>query len=157
MYKKAFTLLEILLTIFLGVVLIVVLVALINPLQRLADINNAQRQADVLTIYNSINQYMENNSGNLPLGIPVTTVNTSDPNANAVSVSICQAGCTESTTQIDISTELNPYLRFNTLPIDPLQVGTTLTGYKVYADSQSGRVVVTAPLAENNIIINTIE
>lgn len=145
MYKKAFTLLEILLTITLIGFLIVIILSLVNPNQQIADVNNAQRQADVMNIYTAINQYREGNSGQLPNGITTSAID------------ICQAGCSESSTQIDISTELNPYLRFNTLPIDPLQTGTILTGYKVYADSQSGRVVVTAPLAENNITINTIE
>ena len=145
MYKKAFTLLEILLSLTLIGVLIAITISLINPAQQVADVNNVQRQADVMNIYTAINQYREVNLGNLPAGITSTAID------------ICQAGCTESSTQIDISTELNPYLRFNALPIDPLQTGTTLTGYKVYADSQSGRVVVTAPLAENGITINTIE
>ena len=145
MYKKAFTLLETMLSIVLIGVLITITVSLINPSQQVADVNNAQRQADIMNIYTAINQYREANSGNLPAGITSTAID------------ICQAGCAENSTRIDISTELNPYLRFNTLPIDPLQEGTTLTGYKVYADSQSGRVVVTAPLAENSITINTIE
>jgi prepilin-type N-terminal cleavage/methylation domain-containing protein len=156
MYKKAFTLLEILLTIVLIVVLMSIVMVAINPSRQIRDIRNSKRRADVMNIYTAINQYREANSGNLPLGIPSVNPSTSgDPNANAVS--ICQARCTESSTQIDISTELNPYLRFNTLPIDPLQTGTTLTGYKVYADSRNGRVVVTAPSAENSITINTIE
>jgi len=145
MYKKAFTLLEILLTIVLIVVLMSIVMVAINPSRQIRDIRNSKRRADVMNIYTAINQYREANSGNLPAGITSTAID------------ICQAGCAENSTRIDISTDLNPYLRFNTLPIDPLQEGTTLTGYKVYADSQSGRVVVTAPLAENSITINTIE
>lgn len=143
--KKAFTLLEILLSLTLIAILIAIILLLINPAQQVGDVNNVQRQADVLNIYTAINQYRELNSGNLPAGIATTAIN------------ICQSGCTESVTQIDISTELNPYLRFNTLPIDPLQSGSILTGYTVYVDSQSGRVIVSAPLAENGITINTIE
>lgn len=145
MYKKAFTLLEILLTLTLIGILIVIIISLVNPSQQVADVNNAQRQADVMNIYTAINQYREANSGNLPAGVTSSSIN------------ICQAGCAESSSQIDISTELNPYLRFNSLPIDPLQTGAILTGYTVYADSNSGRVIVSAPLAENNITINTIE
>lgn len=143
--KKGFTLLEILLTLTLISILIVIILVVSNPAQQVGDVNNVQRQADVLNIYTAINQYRESNAGNLPVGISTTAIN------------ICQAGCTESSTQIDISPELNTYLRFNTLPIDPLQAGTILTGYTVYVDSQSGRVIVAAPLAENGITINTIE
>jgi len=145
MNKKGFTLLEILLSLTLITFVVLITISLINPGQQVADVNNVQRQADILNIYTAINQYREANNGILPAGINTTAIN------------ICQAGCTESSSQIDISLELNPYLRLNTLPIDPLQTGSILTGYTVYVDSQSGRVVVSAPLAENNIIINTIE
>jgi prepilin-type N-terminal cleavage/methylation domain-containing protein len=145
MNKKGFTLLEILLSLTLITFVVLITISLINPGQQVADVNNVQRQADILNIYTAINQYREANNGILPAGINTTAIN------------ICQVGCTENSSQIDISLELNPYLRLNTLPIDPLQTGSILTGYTVYVDSQSGRVVVSAPLAENNIIINTIE
>jgi len=144
MYRKAFTLLEVLLVMILISILLVILIRLINPEQRIGDINNAQRQADVLTIYTAINQYRDANLGKLPAGITSTAID------------ICQSGCAPSSTQIDISTELNQYLRSNTLPIDPLQTGTTLTGYTVYVTPE-GRVIVAAPLAQNGVIINTLE
>lgn len=145
MYRKAFTLLEVLLVIALISVLLSILIRLINPEQQIGDINNAQRQADVLTIYAAINQYREANSGNLPLGIDGTEK------------SICKPNCTPDNDKIDISEAINPYIAFGTIPVDPRQAETLdTTGYKVRVNTE-GRVVVTAPLAQNNSTINTLE
>jgi prepilin-type N-terminal cleavage/methylation domain-containing protein len=144
MNKKAFTLLEILLVMTLVSILMVILFRLINPGQQIADINNAQRQADVMTIYTAINQYRDINSGNLPTGV-----------TNDIK-SICQPGCTLDNSKIDISSDLEAYIPFGNIPIDPQQQGEDITGYAVYVNNQ-GRVIVSAPLAENGVIINTIE
>ncbi len=144
MNRRGFTLLEILLAITLMGILLVTVVRLVNPQKRFGDVNNLQRKSDVLSIYTAINQYREDNRGNLPAGITTTVM------------SICQPGCTPSTTQIDITTEISKYIRLGKPPIDPVQTGTVLTGYTVYATEQ-GRVIVSAPLAENGVTINTIE
>ena len=146
MYKNGFTFLEIMLIIGLLAILFFIIIFSINPNVQIAKIRNSKRQADVLSIYTAINQYRDANSGQLPIGI------TNQAKA------ICQEGCIESeglNPQIDISTELNPYLRFNRIPIDPLQTGIILTSYMVYVNDQ-GRVVVSAPLAENGVIIDTV-
>jgi prepilin-type N-terminal cleavage/methylation domain-containing protein len=145
MNKKGFTLLEILLVITLVSILLVVLFRLINPGQQIADINNAQRQADVMTIYTAINQYRDINSGRLPEGI-----------TNEIK-SICQPGCTLDNSKIDINSDLEAYIPFGKIPIDPKQEGEDITGYSVSVEDVSGRVVVSAPLAENGVLINTIE
>lgn len=145
MYRKAFTLLEILLVMTLISILLVILIRLINPEQQIGDINNAQRQADVLTIYTAINQYREANSGNLPTGI-----------TNEVK-SICKPGCSVSSNKIDISEAVESYIAFGTIPVDPQQSETLdTTGYTIYVNIQ-GRVVVSAPLAQNGATINTLE
>ena len=146
MYKKAFTLLEIMLTITVIGILITVIFVSINPQKQLADTRNSKRKADVLSIYTAISEYRNNNDGKLPDGIISANTN----------YNICQIGCSETATQIDISTELSPYLRFNSVPIDPLQSGGVLTGYILSVSSQ-GRVNISAPLAENGVLINTLE
>jgi prepilin-type N-terminal cleavage/methylation domain-containing protein len=143
MSKKAFTLLEIILAITIISVLLVILIRLINPNQQIADINNAQREADVLTIYTAINQYRNINSGNLPSGI-----------TNDIK-SICQPGCTPDNSKIDISSDLESYIPFGNMPIDPQQQNSDTTGYSVYVNNQ-GNVIVSAPLAENGVTINTL-
>jgi prepilin-type N-terminal cleavage/methylation domain-containing protein len=145
MYRKAFTLLEILLVMVLISILLVILIRLINPDQQIGDINNAQRQADVLSIYTAINQYKDANSGNLPAGITDELK------------SICKPGCSVSSNKIDISEAIEPYIAFGNIPVDPQQSETLdVTGYTIYVTSQ-GRVVVSAPLAQNGSTINTLE
>ncbi|MEX0598082.1 MAG: type II secretion system protein [Candidatus Paceibacterota bacterium] len=144
MNKKAFTLLEVLLVMTLISILLVILTRLINPAKQIAFINNSQRQADVFTIYTAINQYRDNNSGKSPVGISTTSIN------------ICQPGCLETSSQIDISTELQPYISFGIIPIDPQNKNTAITGYSVYINNQ-GRIVVSALLAEDGESINTLE
>ena len=144
MNRRGFTLLEILLAITLMGILLVTVVRLVNPQKRFGDVNNLQRKSDVLSIYTAINQYREDNRGYLPVGITTTAIN------------ICQPGCDSSGTQIDITTALSKYIRLGKPPVDPSQTGTILTGYTVYSNAQ-GKIVVSAPLAENGVTINTIE
>jgi prepilin-type N-terminal cleavage/methylation domain-containing protein len=144
MNKKGFTILEILLVIALIGILLVAFIRLLNPQKRFGDVNNVQRKSDIMSIYTAINQYREDNNGNLPTGITSTAIN------------ICQSGCVESSTQIDITTEIFNYIPLGKIPLDPLQTGSILTGYTVFVNAQ-GRIVVAAPLAENGITINTIE
>jgi prepilin-type N-terminal cleavage/methylation domain-containing protein len=144
MNTRGFTLLEILLVIALLGILFAIVLRLVNPQRRFGDVNNIQRKSDVLSIYGAINQYREDNRGNLPAGITISDIN------------ICQSGCIEDSTQIDITTEIAKYIRLGKPPVDPSQTGSILTGYKVLVNSQ-GKVVVSAPLAENGFTINTIE
>lgn len=145
MYKKAFTLVEILLVMVLISILLLILIRLINPDQQIGDINNAQRQADVLSIYTAVNQYRNNNSGTLPNGI------------NNEVKSICKPDCSVSSNKIDITEAIEPYVTFGSIPVDPQQSETSdITGYTIYVTSQ-GRVVVSAPLAQNGSTINTLE
>ena len=145
MVKKAFTLLEILLVIALIGMLLATVLQLINPQKNLGNVRNIQRKSNIFSIYTAINQYREDNRGDLSTtGITTTAIN------------ICQPGCAESTTQIDITTEISKYIRLGKPPIDPSQTGSILTGYQVSVNAQ-GRVIVSAPLAENGATINTIE
>lgn len=144
MNKKAFTLLEILLVMTLVSILLVILIRLTNSGQQIADINNVQRQSDIMTIYIAIGQYRDFNSGNLPTGITNEIKN------------ICQPGCTIDNNKIDLISDLAPYIPFGNIPIDPQQTGTDITGYTVFVDDQ-GKVIVSAPLAENGETINTLE
>lgn len=144
-YRKAFTLLEILLVMVLISTLLVILIRLINPDQQIGDINNAQRQADVLSIYTAINQYRDANSGSLPAGI-----------TNEVK-SICKPDCSVNSNKIDMTEAIEQYIALGNIPVDPQQSeNSDITGYTIYVTSQ-GRVVVSAPLAQNGSTINTLE
>ncbi|MEY3471124.1 MAG: hypothetical protein RLZZ223_474 [Candidatus Parcubacteria bacterium] len=141
MYKKAFTLLEILLVVAVLGVLITMILFFIDPEDQFTEVDDAKRRADVLNIYNAINQYRYDNRGALPEGLGYSYVE------------ICQPGCEESTSQIDISEELTAYIRSGEIPIDPAEVGGELTGYKVKLDTNN-RIVVSV---SNNESINTSE
>lgn len=146
MYKKAFTLLEILLAMALIGILLVISIRLINPDKQIGDINNTQRKADVFTIYTAINQYRDANSGNLPAGITDEEVK-----------SICKLDCVTDANKVAISEAIKSYIAFGNIPIDPQQSdGSDVTGYTIAVTSQ-GRVVVSAPLAQNTATINTLE
>ncbi len=147
MNKKAFTLLEVLLVIALISILFVISVVMINPNKQLGNINDASRRSDVFAIYNAINQYRDANSGNLPDGI------------NNTPKSICKPDCLSDSDKIDISEEIEPYIAFGNIPVDPKQdESEDITGYTVYVTTE-GRVVVAAPIAEmeNGTTINTLE
>lgn len=143
MYRKAFTLLEVLLVVAMLGILISLNLFFLDSDKQFSKINNEKRRSDVFSIYNAINQYRADNRGDLPAGIGVD------------SVDICQPGCVETSSQIDITDELKPYIRYGVLPIDPDQLGTTLTGYKIKVDVNN-KVVVFAPLAGSDSI-NTSE
>lgn len=143
MYRKAFTLLEVLLVVAMLGVLISLSLFFLDPDKQFARINNEKRRSDVFSIYNAITQYRADNKGNLPLGIGTNNLD------------ICQPGCLETSSQIDISEELKPYIRYESFPIDPEQSGSIITGYKVKVDSNN-RVVVSAPLSGDDSI-NTSE
>ncbi len=144
MNKKGFTLLEVLLVMTLVSILLVIGLRSINIDKQFGDVNNAKRKSDVLTIYTSINQYRDDNDGTLPAGI------------DTIEKDICQPGCVIDINKVDINTALEPYITFGKIPIDPKQQGSDITGYSVYVNSQ-GKVIVSAPLAENVVLINTIE
>lgn len=145
MYKRAFTLLEILLAMTLIGILLGISIRLINPDKQIGDINNTQRKADIFTIYTAINQYRDANSGNLPTGIDSSVK------------SICKPNCSPAADEIDISEDIKSYIAFGNIPVDPQQSETSdITGYTIYVTNQ-GRVVVSAPLAQNGSIINTLE
>jgi type II secretory pathway pseudopilin PulG len=147
MKYSGMSLLEILLVIALLGVLFATVVTLVRPARYFGNIRNGQRKSDILAIYTAINQYRQDNQGNIPNGITLDSVN---------SVNICKPGCTESSSQIDISTELAPYIQGGVIPVDPTETSNAITGYQVYGTIQ-GDIVVKAPRAENNIIIQTTQ
>src|SRR5688572_13344731 len=68
---KGFTLIELLVVIGILAILLAITLIAINPAKQFAQANNTQRASDVNTILNAINQYMSENNGQLPPGIPV--------------------------------------------------------------------------------------
>lgn len=139
--SKGFTLIEILLVIGIISILASVIIVAINPARQFAQTRNTQRWSNVNTILNAVNQYMVDNNGSLPAGIPTTT-----------STEICKTGAASCTDLIDLSVLTNGAIYITAMPVDPLcPTGCSAegVGYKIFKDA-NGRVKITAPLAELN-------
>jgi len=122
---KGFSLLEILLTITLLSILFAILVNSINPSNILSEVQDNQREADALTIYQALEQYaLKNNTypeaiKNMPNNSSAYICKTSAPNCN-------------NTNQINLSTILVPtYLS----KIPEYSTDTNNSGFYVVKDS----------------------
>lgn len=140
--QKGFSFIEILLVLGIIFVLTLGLFVIINFDRIGGTYRNFVRRTDIRQIQLGIKLYADDNQGNVPPGITNS------------SLAVCQPGCTESISQIDISDDILVYMNRDTLPVDPLQTGSILTGYTVYVTT-SGAIIVNAPLSENSITINT--
>lgn len=69
--QKGFTLIELLVVIGILAVLLAITLIAINPARQFSQANNTKRRSDVNAILNAVNQYMADNKGALPAGIPV--------------------------------------------------------------------------------------
>ncbi len=139
MKNKGFTLLEVLLVVAIIAALVGIVIFAINPGQQLADTRDAERGADANTILNAVYQYSIDNNGAIPEGIEETTGE------------ICKEGMDPDDDDCDVSldvlTDEERYLVM--LPEDPANpADSDGIGYKI-AKTEHGRIVVTAPNAEN--------
>lgn len=148
--NKGFTLLEILLVVAaIGILAGIVIVAL-NPGKQLGDTRNAQRQSNVNTILNAVNQYAIDESGNLPSSID------DDPDTIEM-IGTASSGCdlcTSTTTEsacADLAADLVPTYVAD-LPVDPQSGAASSTGYYVNINDDS-RVVVGSCEAEQDAVI----
>lgn len=137
---KGFTLLEILLVVAAIAILAGIVIIAINPSKQLGDTRNAQRSADVTTILNAVYQYSLDNNGSLPASITTT------------STAICATGGT-CTGLIDLSVLTASGKYVVAIPRDPQTPTGNSTNYFINKDV-NGRVVVSAPAAENSKVIS---
>ena len=142
MQNKGFTLLEILLVIALIAILAGIVIVAINPAKQTADARDTQRTADVNTIINAIYQYMIDNNGEIPAGIP-SSVNC--PGTGSTEVCKTDANCSGYLNLSDL-TEDSKYLV--SMPFDPRYSTDNGTGYSV-VKTLDNRIIVCAPWAEN--------
>jgi len=117
-------------------------VYLYNPQKKLLERRNAQRRSDVVNILNSVYQYSLDHSGELPFSI------TSEPKK------ICKTRAQSCDGLVDISDVINnkKYL-LSAVPIDPKEKDANSSGYEI-SKLSSGRISVSAPLAENGAVIS---
>lgn len=138
--RKGFTLIEILLVVALIAVLSGIVILAINPTRQLGEARNAQRRADVNTILNAVYQYTIDNNGALPPSITTTVLN------------ICTTG-SNCTGYADLSVLTNVQKYLVSIPTDPTAANGPNSGYTI-KKTDYGRVMISAPSAENSATIN---
>jgi type IV pilus assembly protein PilA len=137
--EKGFTLLEILLVVAAMAILAAIIIIAINPGKQLADTRDSQRWTDVQTILDATYQYTVDNDGNLPATI------------TGSATIICRTGAADCTGLIDLSVLTNDGTYLVAMPVDPSGATTNGTDYEIH-QLTTGRITVSAPQAENDII-----
>jgi hypothetical protein len=124
------------------VIALMIVVVLINPAKKLLEMRNSQRRSDVVNILNSVYQYSLDHDGQLPFSI------TPEPSM------ICKSKAQSCEGLVDMSeiTGNKKYL-LSTVPVDPKEKDANSSGYQI-SKLASGRISVSAPLAENNAVIS---
>lgn len=135
--NKGFTLIELLVVIGIIAILAAIVIVSINPAKRFQDAQNSQRQANVESILNALQQYTVDNKGTLCAEVTTTLEYIKSDEA-------------------DIAECLAAYLAI--LPVDP-DTGTWTdddsynTGYRIQKNA-SNQITVSAPSAEGGVTIS---
>jgi hypothetical protein len=128
-----------------GFVLLVLLggyVVYLNPAKKLLEMRNSQRRSDVVNILNAVYQYSKEPNVEFPTSI------TQEP------IMICRSDANSCEGLIDISQILVLEKRLlSKVPVDPNEEDSNISGYQI-SRFANGRISVTAPLAENGVVIN---
>ncbi|OGM04396.1 hypothetical protein A2129_01385 [Candidatus Woesebacteria bacterium GWC1_42_13] len=135
---KAFTLIELLLTIAIIGILATISITALNPQRQLAKARDTQRKTDIYSIASAIYQFSSEHSGDLPDtdGDPLTS--------NFPAVVTCigtGGGCFNLGAAGDTEPIIPTYLA--TMPYDPMTGDQADTDYSVNVDA-NGRIVVSA-------------
>ncbi len=140
---NGFTLLEIFLIIAVIGIFAGIVILIINPNQKRADIRDAQRRSDVNAILNAVYEYSLDTDGIIP------------GNMSTTATEICATGANSCTGLIDLSVLTNGAVYLTTIPKDP-NAACNVNGvcYEV-SKSSDGRITVSAPDAETSTIFVT--
>lgn len=142
--QHGFTLIETLLVMGILALLLTIALVAINPARQFATANNTKRSSDVGTILNAVQQYMVDNSGALPAGMPLAGAGSKTIGSGAGNADICLS--------------LVPkYIA--ALPADPTasqsgggapvtNCSSYNTGYVASMSATDNRITISAPTAE---------
>jgi len=149
--NKAFTLIELILSIAMLAVLASSAYILINPQKRFKENRNTQRIADVNSILSATYQYYIDNNGIIPTAIQENA----DCFSGASFTEICKTGVANLTCLGDGKiplTDLTTNEKYlSSLPIDPTGETTNGTGYFIVKNANA-KITVCAPNAEDTTI-----
>jgi len=142
--QKGFTLIELLVVIGILAVLLAITLIAINPAKQFAQANNTQRSSDVNAILNAINQYMADNKGVLPAGIPTGDYGTNDIEISEAGAHLCLTLVTEYLAAMPVDPQTGSALT----PADCVAGSLYVTGYNIVQSATNNRITVGAPDAE---------
>jgi prepilin-type N-terminal cleavage/methylation domain-containing protein len=138
--SQGFTLIELLVVITLIAIIATISLTVMNYNRYLGGSRNTRRRLDLHTISIAIFQYITDTSV-IPQTIPATPTE------------ICLSdGVVNCTGLVDLRVLTNNSKYLVTMPSDPNKQNPNGTGYFIYT-SNNGRVTVTAPLTENNEVL----
>ena len=132
-YRRGFTLLEVLVAVVIVGILAGVVLASLSQVRMHG--RDTERSADLGVILNAVYQYTLDNGNQLPASITTTPTN------------ICQTGAASCTGLIDLSVLTTNQKYLVSIPVDPLSTSTTDTKYAI-SKNAAGRVTVSAPNVE---------
>lgn len=149
---NGFTLIEILVVIGIIAILAAIVIVAVNPARQFAQARNSQRTSNVNAILNSVGQYLADNKGLLPAGVPAAGAGSAD-----ISAGLCQLMVPMYLPALPT----DPTSFFKGAPITDCTTITTANtiGYKIEQDNNN-RISISAPLAAvtselNQIIVAT--
>jgi type IV pilus assembly protein PilA len=149
--RSGFTFLETLLVVAAMGILASIVVVAVNPAKQLGDTRNAARQVDVITLVSAMYQYSIDSEGKIPPSIPVGTGCGAGEKQE-----ICKIGgaaCGKKVNLYDFIVSSTARFLIG-IPSDPTVTTGTGTGYEIYRDAITNRVVVCAPRAEQKAVIS---
>lgn len=141
--KQGFTLIELLIVIGIIAILAGIVIVAINPKRQFAMANNTERQAEVKTILNALNQYTIDQRGSLLNLLPVGYTR-----SNILNI---VTGTGLDATEISLSPLVPTYL-VPDVPFDPAATSAHDTGYDLVIEND-GTLKISAPLSELNVPI----
>src|SRR3989344_5347506 len=143
LFRKGFTLIEVLLVMGIIAILASIVIVAITPTKQLADARDAQRRSDVNSILNAVYQFAIDNDGDLPGCLPAATAGTP--------YNICTiSACTGVTDGCSLAALTGTYLV--SIPVDPSGATGNDTNYDI--TKANSRVTVAAPAAEQGETIS---
>jgi prepilin-type N-terminal cleavage/methylation domain-containing protein len=144
--NKGFTLIELLVVIGIIAILAAIVIVSINPAKRFQDARNSQRQANVESILNAMQQAIVDNKGIIPTACGTLPTGTDITDAEPISdadVDLAEADC------------LLEYLAV--LPYDPSATGAKWedegdydTGYLILLNGTTQQITIFAPESEDD-------